>query len=371
MQYGILRHQNRLFVIPNGLSTLGRHPDCNFVLDHPSVSRQHALILSQGGSYTVLDYKSANGVLVNGKSIFRRELRPGDVLRLGEMDCEFTIETDLEGRWRDVLENFEAGFVTTPYLHVLERGARAGIVQDRPRFQFLLDATRELASVRSPREVGIRALHAALTGLLGSRGFVAQQGDRGRIEILTSIGIAPERIERIPFYLAVVEKAWNTKALLRSSESFPDFVHHEPRIVLEDIGSIMAVPLPGGSSMRAALYIDRMMSEAPFTPGDEPPMAVLAEGVGLALEASLWRAEIEETLGAVEFLGQGSGTFAIQCGVCGEPAIGGTREGVVCDTCNALHHRDCWVYNGGCSRYGCGGQKHQSLAFVPPLAARG
>jgi hypothetical protein len=43
------------------------------------------------------------------------------------------------------------------------------------------------------------------------------------------------------------------------------------------------------------------------------------------------------------------------CQVCGEgpAADGSTGEVVVCRRCKSPHHRDCWIYNGACSTYGC------------------
>lgn len=361
MQRGILRHQNRLFVIPEGLSMIGRHRSCNFSLDDPSVSRQHALLICSDQTYTVMDYKSSNGVRINGESIFREELRPGDELEIGEALCEFTIETDLQGHWRENFEDFEAAFQVRPFLKVQNRAQQFSMLRDRPRFQFLHDAVQDLIEARTPRDVGIRALHAALTGLGASRGFVALWQDDDRYEIVNSVGISPERIELVPFYLAMVSRARSSQVIVRTTSDFADFVHHEPRLVLEDIGAALACPLLGTRGVLAGLYIDRSLVEPCFSTEEEEPLSILARGVGLSLESSLWREEIEVGLGAMEILGAGTGSQGIACGVCGETAQLGDREVVVCDRCNAVHHQDCWEYNGGCSRFGCGGFRSQSL----------
>lgn len=46
------------------------------------------------------------------------------------------------------------------------------------------------------------------------------------------------------------------------------------------------------------------------------------------------------------------------CKVCGEPI--GDEPAVVCETCGAPHHRDCWEYVGRCSIYGCDGKVAKS-----------
>src|SRR5882724_11220763 len=38
------------------------------------------------------------------------------------------------------------------------------------------------------------------------------------------------------------------------------------------------------------------------------------------------------------------------CPVCRSASDGKTIE---CPDCHAVHHRECWDYNGGCGKYGC------------------
>ncbi len=363
MQRGILRHSNRVFTIPPGLSMIGRHSTCTLSLDDPSVSRQHALLFHDSGSYTLMDYKSSNGVKVNNEKIFRQDLRPGDEIEIGEALCQFTIETELEGLWREDFENFEGAFVVQPSLKVRERAGRYTMPKDQNRFRFLLDAAEDLGEARSPRDVGIRALYAALTGLDASRGFFALRPQDGRAEVVTTVGIDPRKIETIPFYMSMISRAQASQVLVRTTTDFAEYVHHEPRLILEDIGSAIACPLLGTQGVLAALYVDRNLVEAPLGVAEEEPLALLAHGLGLALETTLWREDLEEGLGAMEILGAGTDSLGISCGVCGEDAQLGTREVVVCEKCNAVHHRDCWEYNQGCTRFACGSDMHQSLGF--------
>ena len=64
--------------------TIGRAPDNQIVLDHPQVSRVHALIERMGTRYRIKDLKSANGVFVAGKRIEKEAwLKEGDEIRIG------------------------------------------------------------------------------------------------------------------------------------------------------------------------------------------------------------------------------------------------------------------------------------------------
>ncbi|HLI26083.1 MAG TPA: FHA domain-containing protein [Chloroflexota bacterium] len=77
----------------NGALTIGRSPENHLVLDHPSVSRHHARLQQQDGRWRVEDLGSRNGTWVNGEAVSggARVLRPGDVVRLGEIEAVFQL----------------------------------------------------------------------------------------------------------------------------------------------------------------------------------------------------------------------------------------------------------------------------------------
>ncbi|MBI4612947.1 MAG: FHA domain-containing protein [Planctomycetes bacterium] len=70
---------------------IGRSPRCNMVLSSGKVSRQHAIIRNQGGSYEIFDCASTNGVVVNGERIRTRVLSDGDRIVVGPREIEFRI----------------------------------------------------------------------------------------------------------------------------------------------------------------------------------------------------------------------------------------------------------------------------------------
>ena len=55
--------------LAEGRTVLGRHPDCDVVLEAASVSRQHAQIIHEEGKFYVEDLHSRNGTFVNGRQI--------------------------------------------------------------------------------------------------------------------------------------------------------------------------------------------------------------------------------------------------------------------------------------------------------------
>jgi DNA-directed RNA polymerase subunit RPC12/RpoP len=74
----------RSFALKIGWSRIGRCERAVICLDDPSVSRRHAMVATDPGRPPrVLDDRSLNGVLVNGRRVDFAELEPGDELAIG------------------------------------------------------------------------------------------------------------------------------------------------------------------------------------------------------------------------------------------------------------------------------------------------
>lgn len=80
------------YVIRGERTVMGRHPNCQIVLQNGAVSRHHAQILESHGSYFIEDLRSRNGTFVNDDRVDgRRELREGDEIRVCDVAMLFLI----------------------------------------------------------------------------------------------------------------------------------------------------------------------------------------------------------------------------------------------------------------------------------------
>ncbi|MCR5105134.1 MAG: FHA domain-containing protein [Eubacterium sp.] len=71
--------------------SIGRDPRNDIVLDHISVSHQHAIIQESGGNYFIHDNGSTNGVLVNGERVHgRKQLREKDIILITNSKLVYT-----------------------------------------------------------------------------------------------------------------------------------------------------------------------------------------------------------------------------------------------------------------------------------------
>lgn len=72
---------------------LGRHPNCQIVLDNAAVSRHHAQILESHGHYYLEDLRSRNHTYLNGQVIEgRTELNDADVIKVCDIVMSFHLK---------------------------------------------------------------------------------------------------------------------------------------------------------------------------------------------------------------------------------------------------------------------------------------
>jgi len=69
--------------ISSGLILIGRDPSCQVTLEEDLVSRQHAQLIFQDGTWILRDLKSENGVYVNGGREYTRIITQVDKLQVG------------------------------------------------------------------------------------------------------------------------------------------------------------------------------------------------------------------------------------------------------------------------------------------------
>lgn len=78
--------ESRIVVpLEEGLTKIGRGFSADIRLEEETVSRRHAIVERRGSETTILDDRSANGVIVNGERVNRARLGAGDRIALGRV----------------------------------------------------------------------------------------------------------------------------------------------------------------------------------------------------------------------------------------------------------------------------------------------
>ncbi len=82
-------NSGHIFLLNQPVTTVGRHPRSDVVLDDVRVSRRHAELRWTNGELRVVDVGSLNGSYVNGQAVESTALVPGDELQFGKFRLTF------------------------------------------------------------------------------------------------------------------------------------------------------------------------------------------------------------------------------------------------------------------------------------------
>src|SRR5258706_7351920 len=64
---------------------IGKAPDNDVVIDHPTVSRNHLVVRRHGDQFLVQDLGSTNGTFIDGAQVREGYLRAGALLEVGDV----------------------------------------------------------------------------------------------------------------------------------------------------------------------------------------------------------------------------------------------------------------------------------------------
>ena len=103
-------------------TTIGRVEDNTFPITEPSVSSHHCEVLLRGEEVLVKDLGSTNGTFINGQKIAEGVLKPGQILRVGQI--EVRLESDTPTSTTKKAANQTAAVPQGVKLNDLEQGTR-------------------------------------------------------------------------------------------------------------------------------------------------------------------------------------------------------------------------------------------------------
>ncbi|MCS7306136.1 MAG: SpoIIE family protein phosphatase [Thermoguttaceae bacterium] len=282
----------QIFALERPSAVLGRHPDCDIVLDQKAVSRQHARILRIDGKHYIEDLRSRNGTFVNDQPVQgRRLLRDGDRVRICDMEFVFHEGSAEEAAmaWEQ-----EEGLQTTAMLIGEEQPLLPSSVMSRVDVStgpssLRLTAHPELklrALLQISQQVGkALGLSETLAKLLETLFTIFVQADRGVVLLLDGRTgrLVPKAFRtrqqpaEIPIRISrtIVQHVLETKQAVLSADAMTD-----ARFKLSDsivdfrIRSVMCAPMVGSSGQ--ALGVIQIDTQDPRYRFSEEDLELLA-----------------------------------------------------------------------------------------------
>lgn len=298
----------RVFPLEKDTIVLGRHPECDIVVDLGAISRQHARILWIEGASYVEDLNSRNGTFVNEQRIEgRQKLKQGDELRICDVTFEFvedaTVSTGLTERAILVDDERATGGSTIMSKLDVSTGS-SGLrltVNAEAKLKALLEIGRNLGRAIDLDQVLAKLLDNLFSIFLqADRGFIVLKDRTGSRLIPKAVKHrrgdpdAPVRISR-----TIVNGVIASKEAILSADAATDSRFDMAQSIVDfQIHSMMCVPLVGADEVvLGVLQIDSVDPRHRFTRDDLEVLASVAGQAAVAVEnAQLHEVAMQEQL---------------------------------------------------------------------------
>ena len=250
---------------------IGRTEDCQLILNHSSISKQHVEIHFNGDHYFVQDLKSKNGTLVNGLPITEAPLKDHDLITIA--GCDLTFQ------------------------HVQMDQVHKGMEQNLIKFKSVLEFNRSINSGKLLDSILNEIMKALMSLTQADRGFLLLKESDGRLELKRSVNIESQEIDTDSFVISrtAIQKAMESRSpvVISNAQSDTSFGFHTS---IRDLGikALTCIPIPAMSTeVIGLLYADSVQSELEITDLDVQVLESLASNAGIAIENARVSSEIQ------------------------------------------------------------------------------
>ena len=281
--------------------SIGRKMDKDLVIADPRVSRDHALLISENGSFFVEDQGSKHGTFVNGERVERKELERNDRLEFGARDTIYAIfhpQQIKSNTARDFLSQISG-------IHISSE------VTDLEKLTIFLEAARKLNTTGVLDEILLTLLDVTLKLTGAERGYVFLKQRSDELRLAAGRNSKGELLlDDTTISHSILEDALRTNSeFLLSDTSRSLDLSARQSIVAYDLRSVICIPLrklqvqtrgrgegeplPTGEAM-GALYVDSRFASHDISKVSGDILHVIAtEAASLIENARLVQAEEE------------------------------------------------------------------------------
>ncbi len=255
--------EGKIHSLERDTMVMGRHPDCDIVLEVGAVSREHARVVKVDDKFFLEDLKSRNGTFLNNEQLEgRRKLNEKDQIRICDVILAFhhgTPEVTI-----DNAENFDGGaagvgammvdddpdeLASTSTIQIDFSSGRSGLqltVNAETKLQAVLDILQAVGAAVELDEVLPKILDGLFTVFVhADRGFVVlKDNDTGKFIPRATKHRREDDEDQIRISRTIIEKVTREKTALISDDAAKDF-GNAVSIVDFEIHSMMCVPLLG------------------------------------------------------------------------------------------------------------------------------
>ena len=298
----------QLFALEGDSCVLGRHPDCNVVLDVRAVSREHARLVKVDETFFVEDLKSRNGTFLNDERVTgQRELREDDQIKICDVVFVFhygspgaeseSVQEGVSQSEAMMIDDARVGASSTITSKLDISSGRSGLrltVNAEVKLKALLEIMQNLGSAVGLSEVLPKLLDNLFAIFIqADRGFIVLKDKKsGRLIPAAVKHRREEDAEQIRISRTIVNSVMSSKEAILSADAAADSRFGEAASIVDfQIHSMMCAPLIGSEDkVLGVLQIDTSDQRNKFTPED---LEVLAS-VGCHAAVSVENAQLHE-----------------------------------------------------------------------------
>ena len=244
---------------------VGRHPDCDIIVDAPSVSRQHAAISEINGVHYVEDLRSRNGTYVNDRLIPSRvRLNDRDELRICDVVLQFRRNRELSIRATDVFIDDGENHTESSIMSKLDLSSSTRLsalsASAADKLDAIVELNKTLANSLSLDEVLPQVLESLFTVFVqADRGFIVLRGKDGSIQPRWS-KYRREDTSQARISRTILNRVMDSKEAILSADASDDQRFDMAESIMDfSIRSMMCAPLiDAEGNVLGALQLDTL-----------------------------------------------------------------------------------------------------------------
>jgi len=311
--------EERSLLVADEAAVIGRAPDCDLVLAHESVSRNHARISNTRGDWVVSDLGSKNGIKVNTHPTSEQVLRDQDQIDLGAVRLRVRIGPEAPtSRARVVFEQEKERGRRTEIIDMNRLGSllasnheAAATLPPKPRLSppppnspdatqlfepggllgLFSKAAEALISCDSLDETLERILALVFDNIAAERGVIClydEASDKTEPKVMRTREGVPDEPIHISTHIAndVIKRK---QSLLVQDTGMDERFGGAESVIMMKIHSAMCAPLYRAGRVVGVIYVDQQKSRHPFTGAHLHALSTLALLSAVAVEQAALR----------------------------------------------------------------------------------
>ncbi|HEV7999114.1 MAG TPA: SpoIIE family protein phosphatase [Planctomycetaceae bacterium] len=284
------------YKLADDVTVLGRAPECQIQLDSNMVSRRHAQVTRDKGSFFVEDLSSGNGTFVNGKRINERTLlRSNDRLKLGPLLLRFESGSAprADAATRDTTAGIEiSGEVTATIVDSADNTSGFGLLQVQPeaKLRAVIEIARGLAGTVDLQRIIPLILDTLFTIFpQADRGCILlQDGEPGNMVPVAQKHRKPDADETVKLSRTILNKVLAERTGILSADATSDSRFEAAASISSlTIRSMMCVPMLGLDGVpMGVINLDTQNVLSRFTKDDLDLLLAVAGQAALSYESA-------------------------------------------------------------------------------------